>query len=140
MTALTRDRDTPRLEGDIFEHGVAAATVLFGGSLICFNAAGYLVPGSTATTLIAAGRCERRVDNSGGAAGDKLGKVRPGNYRFDNSTSTDAITIAEIGDDCFIVDDQTVAKTNGTNTRSRAGKVVAVDALGVWVAVGITKS
>lgn len=42
-----------------------------------------------------------------------------------------------MGADCFIVDDQTVAKTNGTNTRSRAGIVAAVDADGVWVQIGL---
>ena len=47
--------------------------------------------------------------------------------------SADAITLADVGSDCYIVDDQTVAKTNGTNTRSVAGKVFDVDADGVWV-------
>jgi hypothetical protein len=47
------------------------------------------------------------------------------------------ITRAEIGDDCYIVDDSTVAKTNpGGNTRSVAGKIVDVDAKGVWVRIG----
>ena len=41
-----------------------------------------------------------------------------------------------MGSDCYIVDDQTVAKTNGTNTRSVAGKIIAVDADGVWVKIG----
>lgn len=136
MAALTQDRDTKRLEGGIYEAGVAAATKVYGGSLVCINAAGYLVPGTTATTLKAAGRCEKQVDNTLGAAGAKSGKYRPGTYRFANSAAADLITIADIGSDCFIVDDQTVAKTNGTNTRSVAGKVVQVDAVGVWVKVG----
>jgi len=45
------------------------------------------------------------------------------------------IAITEIGTDCYIVDDNTVAKTNGTSTRSRAGKVVDVNANGVFVLV-----
>ena len=52
---------------------------------------------------------------------------------FGNSTSTDAITLADVGSDCYIVDDQTVAKTNGSGTRSRAGRVFDVDSEGVWV-------
>ena len=136
MAALTQDRNTPRLEGGVHEAGVAAASKLYGGSLGCFNAAGYLVPGSTSTTLKAAGRIEKQVDNSAGAAGAKTAKYRPGTYRFGNSSAADLITIAEIGTDCFIVDDQTVAKTSGSSTRSIAGKVVAVDSLGVWVKVG----
>ena len=52
-------------------------------------------------------------------------------------TITDLIAQADAGSDCYIVDDQTVAKTSGTNTRSRAGIVLAVDADGgVWVQVG----
>lgn len=137
MAALTQDRNTPRLEGGVYEAGVAAATKLYGGSLGCFNAAGYLVPGSTATTLKAAGRIEKQADNSLGAAGDKTAKYRPGIFRFNNSTSGDLITIADIQADCYIVDDQTVAKTSGSNTRSIAGKIVQVDSLGVWVKVGL---
>ena len=57
--------------------------------------------------------------------------VRPS--QFANSAATDAITLADIGKDCFIVDDQTVAKTDGSGTRSRAGRVFDVDADGVWV-------
>jgi len=59
--------------------------------------------------------------------------VQPGIHRWENSAAGDAITKAEIGDRCYIVDDQTVAKTDGSSTRSPAGIVVAVDSLGVWV-------
>jgi len=38
-----------------------------------------------------------------------------------------------LGKTCYIVDDETVAKTNGTNTRSAAGTVVGVESDGVWV-------
>jgi hypothetical protein len=56
---------------------------------------------------------------------------------FQNSTAGDLIAQADVGTDCYIVDDQTVAKTSGTNTRSVAGKVQEVDAaLGVRVKVG----
>ena len=38
--------------------------------------------------------------------------------RFANSAAADAITLADVGADCYMVDDQTVAKTHGGNTRS----------------------
>lgn len=44
---------------------------------------------------------------------------------------------ANVGTDCYILDDQTVSKTNQAGTLSRAGKVVAVDTLGVWVRIGL---
>ena len=133
MTALAADRNTPVRSGTDFVRPVAATTIIFAGSLVCLNAAGNAVPGSTATTLVADGRAEEYVDNSAGAIGDKTVRVRKGVFRFANSASGDAITKAEIGDDCYIVDDQTVAKTDGTSTRSKAGKIVDVDAQGVWV-------
>jgi hypothetical protein len=58
-------------------------------------------------------------------------------FRWENSANADLITQAEVGTDCYIVDDQTVAKTSATNTRSKAGRVVSVDDAGVWVATGL---
>lgn len=133
MTALTKDRDTREKGKTIYSLGVAANVKILAGSLVALNAAGYAVPGSTATTLKGFGRAEETVDNTGGAAGAVNVNVKKGVFQFANSASTDEITIAEVKTDCYIVDDQTVAKTNGTNTRSIAGKVDSVDAGGVWV-------
>lgn len=133
MTALTQDRNTLRRDGNQMEPPVAAATKIYGGSIVCINAAGYAVPGATSTTLKAAGVAEDRADNSAGAAGDIRVRVRKGVHRFANSATTDQIGLADIGSDCYVVDDQTVAKTSATNTRSVAGKVFDVDADGVWV-------
>ncbi|MDF2232180.1 hypothetical protein P2H44_06400 [Albimonas sp. CAU 1670] len=133
MTALTEGRNTPqRLPGDR-AGPVAASVLIHAGALVMRNAAGYLTKGATATGSVGVGRAEARVDNSSGSAGDATLTFRPGVFRFANSASTDEITIAEVGDVCFVVDDQTVAKTNGSSSRSPAGIVEDVDALGVWV-------
>lgn len=79
------------------------------------------------------GRAEALVDNSAGAAGALTIEYRQGIFLFANSAAGDLITIADIGKLCYIVDDQTVAKTDGTATRSRAGIVDGVEASGVWV-------
>lgn len=132
MAALTQDRNTPRAQGDVWQGGVAASVVIFAGAIVMRNAAGYLTKGQTATGLVGVGRAEERV--TGGAnAGDVTLNYRPGIFRFANSAAGDLITIADIGKPCYAVDDQTVAKTHATNTRSIAGFVAAVDAQGVWV-------
>lgn len=131
--ALAADRNTPRRAGDGLNKGLAASTKIYAGSIVCRNASGYAVPGSTATTLKALGVATAQVDNSAGSAGDKSVQIAKGVYRFGNSTSGDLITIADIGNDCYIVDDQTVAKTDGISSRSVAGKVFDVDSDGVWV-------
>jgi len=133
VPALTQDRNTRRSDGKQIEPPVAASTRIWGGAITCVNAAGYAVPGATSTTLKAVGVSEHRADNSGGVAGAIRVRCRKGPHRFANSAAADAITLADVGNDCFIVDDQTVAKTNGSNTRSVAGKIFDVDADGVWV-------
>jgi len=133
MVALTAARNTPLRMGDIRAEPLAASIKVFGGSLVMRNAAGYITKGATATGCVGVGRAEATVDNSAGAAGALSLEYRVGTFLFANSASGDLITIADIGKACFIVDDQTVAKTDGTTTRSRAGIVEAVDVNGVWV-------
>lgn len=135
MAALTQERDTQRRIGGQGVGPVAAATKIFAGSIVCAQTgANFLTKGATATTLRGIGIAEKTADNSAGAAGAiNVEYRRDGWYRFANSAAGDLITLADVGADCFIVDDQTVAKTNGTNTRSVAGKVRDVDATGVWI-------
>ncbi|MCY1460857.1 hypothetical protein D9M71_784510 [compost metagenome] len=56
-------------------------------------------------------------------------------FAFANSAAGDEITRADIGATAYIVDDQTVAKTDGTSTRSVAGTIRDVDSDGVWVEI-----
>jgi hypothetical protein len=133
MAAATAEVDTDMRSGDSISAGVAASKKIWKGSLVALDASGNATPGAVATTLLGAGRAEETVDNSSGAAGDLAVQIRKGIFRYGNSAAADEITIAEIGDNCYIVDDQTVAKTDGTSTRSVAGKVFDVDSDGVWV-------
>ncbi|SMF94345.1 hypothetical protein SAMN02949497_1655 [Methylomagnum ishizawai] len=136
MTALAAERNTPQLDEGIYGQPVKASVKIYKGGLVVASA-GYAAPGTAATGLIALGRAEETVDNSSGGNGDKNIRIRPGVFRFGNSASADAIAQADAGADCYIVDDQTVAKTNGSGTRSRAGKIHSVDSLGVWVLIGL---
>ncbi|WP_289034394.1 hypothetical protein [uncultured Roseibium sp.] len=133
MTALATDRNTRERSGDRREFPVAASAVIYAGAMAALNASGFAVPMSTSTTLLAVGRCEGRTDNSGGSNGDLKVRVGVGIYRFANSAAADEITTSDIGKTCYGVDDQTVALTDGTGTRSAAGTIFDVDAQGVWV-------
>jgi hypothetical protein len=133
MAALTADRNTPKKRADQIGVPVAAGTKVFAGGLAVANAAGFAAPGSVATTLTYLGRFAETVDNTAGANGARTVLVdRKEAFKFANH-GADLITQAELGKTCYIVDDQTVARTNGSNTRSAAGKVVGVEADGVWV-------
>jgi hypothetical protein len=133
---LTADQDTPAREGTSFSFAVYQASLIYAGAIVMLNATGYAVKGATATGQIAVGRAKFQVDNSSGQSGDLNVEVEQGTFHYANSTDTDLITIAEIGDVCYIVDDNTVAKTSGVGTRSAAGIIADVDSTGVWVRFG----
>ena len=132
---LSAPRDTPMVDGDFRSIGVAANAVIHAGGLTCQNAAGFAVLEATAANLVALGRAEESAVGTA-TNGQTQVRVRSGIFRFRNSGGGDAITIANRGADCFVVDDEQVALTNGGNTRSRAGVIHDVDAQGVWVRIG----
>lgn len=133
MTAITTERDTQRRQGDRAAYPVLAATKVLAGTLVVLTAAGYAQGGAVATTLKAVGVADETADNTAGASGDIKVPVRnDGWFRFANSAA-DLITIADIGTNCFVLDNQTVARTDGAATRSVAGKVRDVGADGVWI-------
>lgn len=140
MTAQTAGRNISRYGSDAIpdrnQLPMKAATRVFQGSLVVLNA-GYAAPGTAALNLVAAGVAQTTVDNTAGANGDLNVDVESGVYPFANSSAGDLIGATEVGLDVYIVDDQTVAKTNGTNTRSRAGKCIRIENGLVYVLVGL---
>ena len=95
---------------------------VFAGEIGVINATGAAVAATAAASLKAFGRVESVEE----------GKVtmKKGCFRYQNS-STDAVTAAEIGSDCYIEDSCTVCKT--ATGKSKAGKVFLVEDSGVWV-------
>ena len=138
MAAATQNRNTPSVSGYRRGYPVAASALCLAGTLAVIDAAGLVQPGVTGLDLVAVGVFESLVDNSAGADGEQTAEVLRGFARLENSTDADEITAADIGKACFIVDNQTVAKTDGTGTRSIAGIVDAVDDAGVWVLIDPT--
>ena len=131
--ALTADRNTLRKDGELIAVPMAANAKIFAGGIVVANATGYAAPGSVATTLTFLGAAEEYKDNTGGADGAKTILVRRKRAFKWKNYATDLVTQAETGKTCYIVDDEQVAKTNGTSTRSAAGKVLGVESDGVWV-------
>lgn len=131
MAALTENRSTVQMANGDRSDLLGASQTIFAGALLMRNVAGQIIKGATATGSFGLGRAE--VAGVSTTAGVTNQTYREGIFRYANSASGDLITKADIGTVCYIVDDQTVAKTNGTSTRSPAGSVVDVDAMGVWV-------
>jgi hypothetical protein len=143
MTALSADFSRKQSGvGPVLALGfaapVAASTTIYKGSLVAINASGNAVPASANRNLRVIGVSEENVDNSAGSAGDKTVAPRRGTFIFANSATTAAVSDADIGRVCYVVDDNTVARIDSLGTRPVAGKVLGVDSMGVHVEVGIS--
>lgn len=147
MAAATAARNTPwELNRGKIHGPVEAATSIYLGTLVCVDSAsahpGDFVAGSTATTLTCMGIAQGTTINTTaagfGAAGALSVSALSCIAKLGNSASTDQVTQALVGQNCYIVDNQTVAATSGSSTRSVAGKVMFIDADGSpWVLVGV---
>ncbi len=132
MTASTVERNTRRRPADDFSFPVGANKAILAGTIVVLASDGFAEAATTATGKVCVGVAEHSA-TGGVSAGDVNVAVKRGCFQFANSASTDEIKRADIGADCYIVDNQTVAKTAATNTRSVAGVIRDVDANGVWV-------
>lgn len=131
--------------------GLAANAKVWQGAIVCLDpATGFGSQGKTAPGLIVLGVAEppnqnivvagqppgvfsNLYDNTGAGAtnGGVVCEYSQGARPFLNSAGGDAITAAAIGQDCYMVDDQTAALTDGAGTRSRLGRIVGFETLPV---------
>ncbi|NPA72680.1 MAG: hypothetical protein GXO35_07610 [Gammaproteobacteria bacterium] len=129
--ALTQDRNTASQKANAIVIAMAAGAYIHAGALVVASATGFAEAGSTATGLTYLGRAEEAVDNTSGIDGaTEITIMRKRAFQFKNDGS---ITQVNFGKECYIVDDETLAATDGAGTRSAAGIVVGIDSDGVWV-------
>lgn len=95
---------------------------VYEGEIGVVDTTGVVVAAKTAEGLKAFGRIEE-VD------GVKI-TIKKGCFKYQNSSS-DALTAADLGSDCYIEDSCTVCKT--AIGKSKAGKVFLVEDSAVWV-------
>lgn len=134
MAAATKAINTPERPGILLYVPLAAATIIYAGTLVALDGNGRAVPASDTAGLRVIGLAQETVDNSAGAAAALSINVKPGVFRLNNS-ATDAVDTNDVGKLCFVEDDNTVNEA-GADDRVIAGRVVEVDAEGVWVEVG----
>lgn len=143
MAALAADRNTPEMASPASAINQVAegadSTQFYAGGIVCLDTAdGKVKKGAISTTQICLGRCEENLLTL--TSNTRRPRVKSGIFKWGNSAAGDAIANDDIGKVCYIVDDQTVALTSNTNTRSPAGMIVAVDSDGVWVSTGFPLS
>lgn len=133
MTAMSKARSIVESQGVFSSVPVKGATTILQGALVVTSSK-LARPGYTATGLTVVGVAEETVVNNGADGAAKV-LAKRGTFKFFNLAS-DLITAGSEGQDCYVVDDQTVAATDGTGTRSKAGKIIQVEADGVFVRAG----
>ena len=134
MANATEGRNTKRRNADRVSGLVNSGATIYTGTLVTRLASGgNLVPGGTASAGVVVGVAEETVVGDG----VKTLEYSRGCFQFANSASGDLIAAGDIGNTCYVVDNQTVAKTDGGGgARKAAGTIIDVDAGGVWVEVG----
>lgn len=145
MSALTRERMTT-FAGLIPGRGtfpVRGNVLLFRGSLVCLDGDGRAMPGTTYANgaRLAVGKSSATYNNI--APGSQLGgaddatdvEVEYGTFAWDSAAGADAITPAHVGRVAYVVDDHTVALTDGEGTRIPAGVITEVRRRGIGVRV-----
>lgn len=139
MTALAVNRVIGRFGEDenvsnpIVSYGVGATFKLYGGAQVALNAAGYLQPAGTAGALKVIGISRKLVDNSfaGAVNGGLVAEVEVGVFPMNfPGSGADTLTIANLYEPVFAIDDNNVGATDGNATRVYAGILVGFDGAG----------
>jgi hypothetical protein len=139
MTAQSKARLIVEKEGVHSQAPVKGSTTIYQGALVVMSS-GVAIPGKTATGLVTLGVATETVENAGSDGAVSV-EVKRGTFKFFNDSGA-AVTSADIGKTAYVVDDQTVSKSDGAAgedpaTRSAAGTIIDVDSDGVWVRVGL---
>ena len=109
MVASTDNRQTQRQDGILLAIP-SGIDIVYRGTLVCLNTAGYLVAGQDTADFRFAGVALEKKDNSAGANGDLSVRVeRSGLFRF----AASGMAITDVGKRAYISDDQTVTLTPG---------------------------
>jgi hypothetical protein len=130
--ALSADKALQYTEGVELSFPVVAADIIYACSLVCVNAAGYALPGSDTAGLIFQGIAVEQVDNSLGDAGDKTVVLR--RRGLIKMTLGTAISQANVGDNVFLVDDESVDIAAQTTNDIFCGIIAGyIDSTHAWV-------
>lgn len=128
--ALSANRDTPEREGQLLAL-TQGSNVVYAGSMVAVYTGGTAQAAADASGLMVVGRAEAFQDNTGSTYDSaRLLVVRRGVFLWENGGS---LTDGDIGQLCYVEDDQTVTTAAEASADIIAGWIVDVDTDGVWV-------
>ncbi|MGR3484059.1 MAG: hypothetical protein ACU0BF_01830 [Paracoccaceae bacterium] len=129
---LTHERRTEQLGSERFSYALATGAVIHAGGMVMLDA-GLAKPASAIATAVCVGVARETARQ---ASGDQRVEVDAGTFRFANATGADEVVPADIGADCYVIDDETVGRTDGSSSRPRAGRIRQIEGGDVWVTIG----
>ena len=112
--------------GETLNLPVEANTNVFTGTIGAIDAAGNLTFAQDTAGYIVAGRIESDGPNGSGAAGALSVNVRRGAFNWQNS-STNPLSNANIGQACYVQDEQTLTTFAGSANKVVAGIFLGLD-------------
>ena len=132
MTALADDKKLEYTEGVEVSTPVGASQTLYAGGFGCVNADGYAVPGADTANLIFQGIIREYVDNSSGSNGDDDVIMR--RRGLVKALMGTAITQANVGDEVYLADDQTVDLVANVTNNIFCGIIAGyIDTTHAWI-------
>ena len=110
----TLAKDTPRafFQGDHVDQPIIADDIIYQGAAVGDNASGYARPLVAGDPFF--GFCTMQCDNTGGAAGAKLVRIKAAGAA---QLAVTSVAITDVGKDVFASDDNVFILTQSTNTR-----------------------
>ena len=124
--ALSSDKFTYEVGNTERAVPVKGATLIYRGAMVGVNSSGYAVPITATTGLACIGVADQQADNSSGADGAIKVRVKTGIFPMANSEGADALDWGDVDSIVYGVDDETVAKTSDTDSRSAVGTLWAM--------------
>jgi len=136
---VTAPIDTQIRAGEFLYAPVDALTQIWAGVLVALDqATGFLVYATDAAGLSVLGRAEYDVNNTGDSTGGALSaRVGRGVFKYQNSSRSAgdyALAAANIGQLCYVENEQTVQTISGSSHKVVAGVFLGLDTDGgAWV-------
>lgn len=133
MTPLNSNRYTKYRDGLITALPVQEGAHIFKGSLVCVDAEGCAVPGGDSAVHTFMGVALEEVDNSEGKRAAFSVRVQTsGVFSFAKAS---ALPQSCVGEEVYIVDDQTVGLDADVSCHIPCGRLEALDGGDVWVRI-----
>ena len=144
MSALAAHRTDFENKGPLINtigYKAKANKVFYNGAMVAVDSSGYLVPAAATAGLRVAGCCDLgnkdKVDTTGTSDGDIMITVLAGVFPQHIGTSTDAVNQADVLNDVYVLDDNTISRLPGAG-RPVAGQLIAVVGSLAWVGIGFS--